>query len=115
MTITINGREYSMATTLRVAYLVQGQHNHRAYSEVFQRIGDMTVEDQLGMLYCSFQCANPSVFSKQEFTDYCLDNMNLKEMLDKLKELVEGIMGTSLETEESRVSTESNKSDATPQ
>ena len=38
MTTTINGTEYSLGTTLRVAYKVQGQHNHKPYTEVFQLV-----------------------------------------------------------------------------
>ena len=30
------GRDVDLATTLRVAYQVQGQHNHKPYAEVFQ-------------------------------------------------------------------------------
>ena len=116
MTINIKGTEYEMATTLRVAYKVQGQHNHEPYSKVFENIGDMTVEQQLGILYCSFECANPEVakqFTQIEFINYCLDNMNLKDMLDKLKELVQGIMGTD-GTESSQEPTAGIADEATP-
>lgn len=100
MTININGNTFEMATTLRVAYKVQGQHNHEPYAKVFENIGNMTVEDQLGILYCSFACANPEyskTYSQLDFTNYCLDHMNLAEMLEKLKELIEGIMGTKID------------------
>ena len=96
MTITIKGREYPLATTLRVAYMVQGQHNHKPYAEVFKNLGDMFVEEQIGIIYCSFKCANPEAalaMPQKEFTDYCLDNMNLKELLKQLETLVKGIMG----------------------
>ena len=69
----INGVEYPLATTLRVAYLVQGQHNHKPYAEVFKDIGDMTIEDQIGIIYCAFKCANADstvVIPKQSFIDY---------------------------------------------
>lgn len=101
MTINIKGREYALATTLRVAYMVQGMHNHAPYSEVFEKIGAMTVEDQIGILYCAFKCANPidaTTITQKIFTDYYFDNFTLKDLLDQLKELVEGIMGTSEKT-----------------
>ena len=41
VTTTINGVDYELATTLRVAYKVQGQHNHAPYSKVFSEISDM--------------------------------------------------------------------------
>lgn len=98
----INGVEYPLATTLRVAYLIQGQHNHKPYAEVFKDIGDMTIEDQIGIIYCAFKCANTDsnvVMSKQSFVDYYLDNFTLREVLGQLQEIVKGIMGEDL-TEE---------------
>ena len=94
MFVCINGTEYTMATTLRVAYKVQGQHNHKAYSKVFSEIGDMTLEDQIGILFASFQVGNPeSRMSQKDFLDYYLDNFNLKVIMDQVKEVIQGIMG----------------------
>ncbi len=92
----INGVEYPLATTLRVAYLIQGQHNHKPYSEVFKDIGEMSIEDQIGIIYCSFKCANTDstvIIPKQNFIDYYLDNFTLREVLNQLQEIVKGIMG----------------------
>lgn len=95
MTFTMNGKEYPMAATLRVAYKVQGQHNHKSYSKVFAEIGDMTLEDQIGILFASFQVANPEInLTQQQFLNYYLDNANLKVLMDQVKEVIQGIMGT---------------------
>ena len=99
MYTTINGVEYPLATTLRVAYLVQGQHNHKPYTEVFKDIGDMSIEDQIGIIYCAFKCANTDstvIMPKQNFIDYYLDNFTLKEVINQLQEIVKGIMGEDL-------------------
>lgn len=106
MFTVIDGQEYPLATTLRVAYMVQGQHNHKPYTEVFKNIGDMTVEDQIGILYAAFCCANPGVqdiktgkmrpqFTREEFQNYYLDNYNLKDLMDQLQGVIKGIMGTT--------------------
>lgn len=106
MFTVIDGQEYPLATTLRVAYMVQGQHNHKPYTEVFKNIGDMTVEDQIGILYAAFCCANPGVqdtktgkirplFTREEFQNYYLDNYNLKDLMDQLQGVIRGIMGTT--------------------
>ena len=103
MYTTINGVEYPLATTLRVAYLVQGQHNHKPYTEVFKDIGDMSIEDQIGIIYCAFKCANTDstvVIPKQSFIDYYLDNFTLKEVINQLQEIVKGIMGEDLTEED---------------
>ena len=105
ITTNINGVDYELATTLRVAYKVQGQHNHAPYSKVFSEIGDMCIEDQIGILYCAFQVGNPnSIMSKQSFVDYYLDNMNLKQIMDQLKQVIQEITGF----EESDVPTEAS-------
>ena len=113
MTTTINGTEYSLSTTLRVAYKVQGQHNHKPYTEVFQGLGDMTLEQQINILYASFQCANPEAakeITSQKFLDYYLDNYNLKIVMDQLQAVVKGIMGTEDEDMGNASTTESSDS-----
>ena len=100
VTVTIKGVEYGLATTLRVAYKVQGQHNHTPYSKVFADIGDMKIEDQIGILFCAFQVGNPDVLMpKQTFVDYYLDNMNLKQIMDQLKAVIQEITGFEEEPE----------------
>ncbi|MGN1230065.1 MAG: hypothetical protein ACI4T5_10500 [Prevotella sp.] len=47
-------------------------------------------------MYCAFQCANPLMVKEmplKDFTNYYLDNMNLKDLLEQLQALVHGIMG----------------------
>lgn len=95
MTITMNDTDFALATSLRVAYKVQGQHNHKPYSKVFSEIGDMTLEDQIGILFAAFQVANPEVLMKQQtFLDFYLDNYNLKDLMEQVKAIIQGIMGT---------------------
>ena len=95
MIVTIKGVDYPLATTLRVAYKVQGQHNHKAYSKVFAEIGDMSLEDQIGILFAAFQVANPEVkLTQPQFLDHYLDNYNLKVLMDQVKEVIQGIMCT---------------------
>lgn len=94
--VKINEVEYPLATTLRVAYKVQGQHNHKPYTEVFKSIGDMHLEDQIGILYAAFECANPSEVHKikrEDFLNAYLDTYNLKIMMDHIQGVIKGIMG----------------------
>lgn len=94
LTTTIDGTEYPLATTLRVAYMVQGENNHKPYSQVFSDLGDMPIESQIGILYCAFKVANPNVLmTKQRFLDYYLDNMNIKKIMEQLKVLIQAITG----------------------
>lgn len=118
MYITINGTEYPMATTLRVAYCVQGQHNHKPYSEVFQNIGNMSIEDQIGILYCSFSCANPDkskTMDRLTFQNALLDSpdMTLSKIMKLITELIKSIMGDDLPKDTEDVS-EDTEDVATP-
>ena len=111
ITAIINGTEYELSTTLRVAYKVQGQHDHKPYTEVFKGLGDMTLEQQINILYASFQCANPFAckeITSQKFLDYYLDHYNLKVVMDQLQAVVKGIMGTEDEDETESDSSEEN-------
>lgn len=92
----INGTEFELSTRLRVAYKVQGCHNHKPYSEVFQDIGKMTLEQQLEILFVAFQDANPEVsltFNKKAFQEYYLENFKLKQVMNQLQGVIKGIMG----------------------
>lgn len=92
--VKINGIEYPLATTLRVAYKVQGQHNHKPYTEVFRALGDMKLEEQIGILYAAFECANPnSGIKRQDFLESYLDTYNIKIMMDHIQAVIKGIMG----------------------
>lgn len=96
LTTTINGTEYELSTALRVAYRVQGQHNHKPYTAVFEGLGEMPLEEQVAILYASFQCANPEAtkdITQQQFLDYYLDNYTLKVVMDQLQAVIQGIMG----------------------
>lgn len=99
VTIIYNEKEYNLATTLRVAYAVQGQHNHKPYTEVFQQIGNMTLEDQIAILYAAFACANKEeakFITRQNFLDYYLDNYTLSDVMGQLQAVIEGITGKTL-------------------
>lgn len=111
VTVEIRGVQYELATTLRVAYKVQGQHNHKAYSKVFSEIGDMPLEEQIGILFVAFQIANPEVkMTQQEFLNYYLDNFKMKEVLDQLKNVIQEIMGVDDEQPAAAEQTESENS-----
>lgn len=106
LTITIRGNEYELATTLRVAYNIQGQHNHRSYIEIFEDIDKMTLEQQIGIVYASFQAANPDsskLIKQSDFLNEFLDNCNLTELMKYVKDIIAGIMGKDLEDDNPEV------------
>lgn len=105
---------YDLATTLRVAYEIQGLNNHRSYLEVFQDIDTMTLEQQIGIVYSAFKVANreKAQFMKlNEFTDKFMDEHNLMYLMNLIKEIIEGITGKNEEdTETSSFLTGTNSS-----
>lgn len=114
LTTIVNGKEYDLATSLRVAYLVQGQHNHKPYSEVFEGIGEMVLEDQIGILYCAFKVANPDAakfIKREDFFNSYLDTFTLKQVMDQLEKVIKGIMGTEEEKPKGATSAENGDED----
>ena len=96
MNIILDGCEYELATTLRVAYKLQGYNNHKSYLEIFQNIGEMTLEKQIEILYTAFEVANPSEidrWNKTTFLNCVLDNYNASQMLHLIEGVTTAIMG----------------------
>ena len=100
-TITLNGMEYNLASNLRVAYELQGQHNHTPYSKILSEIGEMCIEQQIDFLYLAFKIANEDVartFTKEMFRSYIFDHaeFNTKYLLTLIKDVIAGILGKEL-------------------
>lgn len=99
-TIEINGVTYDFATTLRVAYEVQKKNSHKSYMEIFSGLNEMKLEDQIGILYTAFKLANPEIAKTMTdvmFREYYLDNYTVQDMMDNLKGVISGILGTNIE------------------
>lgn len=100
MKLTIKETEYTMATSLRVAYKIQSAQGHKPYMDIFRSIGSLPIESQLKILYCSFSIANPNTFNETQFIETLLDNFNLDQVMNLLGELIEGIMYNGYTEEE---------------
>ena len=101
VTISINGNEYPLACNLRVAYTLQGEHNHEPYTKVLSRVGDMTLEQQIDILYIAFKIANPEIaksFTKDMFRAYVFDHdeFNATVLMQYIKKVISGILGKEL-------------------
>lgn len=114
LTITFNGIEYPLATNLRVAYLLQNQHNHEPYSSILSRVGEMPLEQQLDLIYTAFQVANPDTaktFTKEMFRTYIFDSVdfNATVIMNLIKGIIAGILGKDLEEMEAAASESSDE------
>ena len=104
LTINLNGNEYPLACNLRVAYVLQNQHNHESYSSILSRVGEMPLEQQIDVVYAAFQIANPETaktFTREMFRTYVLDHneFNASVILNMIKEIISGILGKKLPDE----------------
>ena len=104
LTINLNGNEYPLACNLRVAYVLQNQHNHESYSSILSRVGEMPLEQQIDILYIAFQVANPETaktFTREMFRMYVLDHdeFNASVILNIIKDIISGILGKKLPDE----------------
>ena len=105
LTINLNGNEYPLACNLRVAYVLQNQHNHESYSSILSRVGEMPLEQQIDVIYAAFQIANPETaktFTREMFRTYILDHdeFNAYVILNMIKGIVSGILGKELSNED---------------
>lgn len=99
MKIIINGTEYDVAATLRVAYKLQGYNNHKPYMEIIRGIGDMPVEKQIEIMYAAFEVANPEatqIYTLQKFREYYLDHVTAKELLDQVQAVLSELLGVDI-------------------
>lgn len=106
-TISIHDTEYALATTLRVAYEIQNKHNHESYMNIFSRINEMTLEQQIDILYAAFKIANPEVaktFTNVMFREYYLDNYTVTDVMDQMNGVISGILGKDLDASSSEES-----------
>lgn len=113
ITMEFRGQVYPLSTTLRVAYEVQGQHNHKPYAQVFEGMGDMLVEEQIGIIWAAFKCANKEVLAaaninQKMFLEEFLDTYNLKDLMELLEQVVGGIMGEDLSEKKKEKESQNN-------
>lgn len=98
-TVMVQGQERDLARNLMVAYKVQGCHNHKPYAQIFQEMADMPLEQQVEIIYTSFQVANKelsTVVTKEMFLEEFLEQHDVSDLMDYLSYIMEGIMGKTL-------------------
>ena len=113
-TIQINGIEYPLARNLRVAYMLQNQHNHESYSTLLAKISDMPLEQQLDFLYIAFQVANPDEakrISKEAFRICIMDDntFNVTKLMELVMDIISGIIGKDINLDDDEVEVSDNE------
>lgn len=94
ITIKLGDQTYTLATTLRVAYILQGMNGHKSYLDIFKEIDKMTLEKQIEFLYAAYTVGtNKELMSKDEFLNMCLDNLDLSDVMNYIKQIISGITG----------------------
>jgi hypothetical protein len=103
VTMQLGNQTYNLASTLRVAYAIQGQHNHKSYLDIFKEIGSMPIEQQIGITYAAYishpdqrELDKEKLLKESQFRELVLDEYNLKELMEILQELIAGMMGTTV-------------------
>lgn len=100
MNIKLGDKEYELATTLRVAYKIQGMNDNKPYLDVFANIGNAGLEDQINLLYAAFSIGNPEeakTITQKIFLNNVLDEgLHVDDLIEMLNAVTEGIMGPKL-------------------
>ena len=121
ITITLNDNKYQLSDKLRVAFKFQEVNNHKPYMQLFDGMADMPIEKQIQLIWVAFEMANPGTASFEnpskamqwpEFRDYCLDNINLNDIMEIIQGIIEGIMYKGLSPDEIAKKKEARKQKA---
>lgn len=107
LTMRLQGEEFPLSSKLRVAYIIQGQHGHKPYIEIFENLQTMPLQDQIRILFAAFKVANPDLcvqpgqrnvgvglWTEQAFIDAVLDDedISLGSMLNLVRDLLQALM-----------------------
>ena len=114
MILTMNGQDYEVKTTLRVAYQMQAEFGHKPYMQILQDVDKLKLEQQIKLLYIGFNLANPNVMTFQQFLDYWLDNGAFLGITKKMAELVEAITYNGMTKEEIEAAKKAGAGDDEP-
>ena len=114
MVLVMNGQEYKVNTTLRVAFQMQSEFGHKPYMQILQDVDKLKLEQQIKLLYIGFNLANPNVMTFQQFLDYWLDNGAFLGITKKMAELVEAITYNGMTPEEIEASKKEGAGDDVP-
>lgn len=108
ISVKIGDNEYILATTLRVAYILQGMNNHKSYLDIFKEIDKLTLEKQIEFMYAAYTVATPEPISKEEFLNVCLDNLNLSDIMKCIKDIISGITGKNIDEKTAELQSSKN-------
>ena len=100
LTIKFKGEEYELSTKLRAAFEMQSKFGHKPYMEIFQDVQTMKLEEQIKMIYVSFNLMNPNICSETDFRNELLDNWNLTDVTSTIAKLIEAITFNGMSPEE---------------
>lgn len=106
--VKIGEKEYTLATTLRVAYILQGMNNHKSYLDIFKEIDKLPLEKQIEFMYAAYTVATPEAISKDEFLNICLDNLNLSDVMKYIKDIISGITGKNIDEKINEMQSQKN-------
>lgn len=96
--IQLGEETFKLATTLRVAYVLQNMNNHKPYLDIFQDLDKMTLEKQIEFLYAAYTIGEPEgSLSKEQFLNLCLDYLDVNEVMQHISKIIEGVTGKKLD------------------
>ena len=115
LTITLKGKELTLAANLRVAYELQSFHNHKSYMDIFSEMDSMKLEEQVDIVFLAAKNGKNDEFpyDKKSFLDAYLDENNASGLMNTIEKIMYGILGKTPEElkamQESMEASEENK------
>lgn len=103
LTLTLNGRDYELATSLRVVYALKDISHAASLQEAINSITRLDLDGQIALLYAAYKAGggkNDNSVSQTNFADEVLDNLGIFAITDKINALADGLLYTGLTPEE---------------
>lgn len=103
MVLHLNGRDYELATSLRVVYALRDITHAQSLQEAINSIQTLDLEGKLELLYAAYKAGGgkqDESTTKQMFIDAIVDNFGVFAIANAINELTEGLLYSGLTPEE---------------
>lgn len=103
MLLHIKGKDYELATSLRVVYALRDISHAKNLQEAIGSISKLDLDGQLELLYASYKAANSKCadcMNRADFIDMLLDNLGIFAISNYINLLADGLLYSGLSQEE---------------
>ena len=102
VTITLNGKQVNLATTLRVTYALKDIVGAKSLQEAMGFVQKLDLDKQLEFLYAAYKAGdgkNSVEYNKESFIDAVMDSLGVFAITNTVNAIAEGMLYAGLSPE----------------